>query len=331
MVVDLKVRDLELVVLLSETLNVHAAADTLGMTQPGVTKRLLKLERHVQAKLFERDNAKVTITANGRHFVKHARASIASCRRAISEARACPDQAEPILRAGKSPNIDQDLVSVLNAIALPLFPGLRIDCEADFSCDLVGALLQKSVDLALVISPQKIGKINFVSLRRSPFFIAFRAGHPLASNRQLGFGDIAEFPWVIFSRRTHPLLHDQILRRAGDLEMPYKITHSILNADEVLPYLSTSDAVAWLTPYGAERIAYQGVITLPLLDEEIALETFIATHVEDRSTIVNEFVREFVKKLKLLSGPETSRISNPDRNRHAVLATSVRTEGVCAS
>ncbi len=36
--VDLKVRDLELTVLLSETLNVNVVAKTLGMTQPGVAK-----------------------------------------------------------------------------------------------------------------------------------------------------------------------------------------------------------------------------------------------------------------------------------------------------
>ena len=303
MAVDLKVRDLELVVLLSETLNVHAVADTLGMTQPAVSKRLQDLERHVRAKLFERDNAKVAITAHGRHFVKHARVSIESCRRAVTEARACLDEDAPVLRAGKSPFVDQDLVSVLNAVALPLFPGLRVDCEADFSCDLVRSLLQKTIDFALVNSPQKIGKINFVSLRMAPFLIGFRDDHPLANRNGLTFVDIAEFPWMLFSRRAHPLLYDQLLRRAEDLGISYRITHSFLHPEEALPHLSSSDAVVWLTPNAAGSIAYRGIHKRPLLDEQMLLETFIASRADDRSVVVNEFVRAFVRKVNQLSKP----------------------------
>jgi DNA-binding transcriptional LysR family regulator len=301
MAVDLKVRDLELVVLLSETLNVHAVADTLGMSQPGVTKRLQELERHVRAKLFERDNAKVAITAHGRHFVKHARVSIESCRRAVTEARVCIDEEEAILHVGKSPFVDQDLVSVLNAVSLPLYPSLRVDSEADFSCDLVRSLLQKSIDVALVNSPQRIGKINFVSLRKAPFQIGFRDDHPLMDRSGLTFADIAEYPWMLFSRRAHPLLYDQVLRRAEDLGISYRMAHSFLHPEEALPHLSSSEAVVWLTPNAAGSIAYRGIHTRPLLDEQVFLETFIACRADDRSALVNEFVRAFVRKVNQLS------------------------------
>lgn len=321
MAVDLKLRDLELVVLLSETLNVHAVADTLGMTQPGVTKRLHELERHVRAKLFERDNAKVAITVHGRHFVKHARVSIESCRRAVTEARICLDEEETVLRAGKSPFIDQDLVSVLNAVSLPLYPSLRIDCEADFSCDLVRSLLQKTIDVALVNSPQKIGKINFVSLRKSPFLIGFRDDHPLADRIGLSFADIAAYPWMLFSRRAHPLLYDQIVRRAEDLGITYRMAHSYLHPEEASHHLSASDAVVWLTPNAAGVLAYRGIHTCPLLDDQVFLETFIASRVEDRSPVVNEFVRAFVKKANQFSMLRLHRGSAARRDGQLTLFT----------
>lgn len=67
MAVDLKVRDLEMIVLLAETLNFHVVADSLGITQPAVSKRLQDIERHVRARLFERDHSSVRgLTSPGR-------------------------------------------------------------------------------------------------------------------------------------------------------------------------------------------------------------------------------------------------------------------------
>ncbi len=125
----------------------------------------------MRATLFERDHAKVSITSRGRHFVKHARDSVASYRRAMVPVQMDLDYDEAALRAGKSPYIDLDIIAVLNAIELPSFPELRLECGTEYSCESVHSLIQKNIDIALVISPPKIGSITFVSLRRSPFQI----------------------------------------------------------------------------------------------------------------------------------------------------------------
>lgn len=301
MAVDLKVRDLELVILLSETLNEHVVADTLGMSQPGVSKRLQELERHVRVRLFDRHHSKISITSRGRHFVKHARKSVESYRLAMIEAQTCLDQEEPSFRVGISPDLDIDLVSVLHAINLPLFPDLRLECNTDFCCELVDALLDKRLEIALVISPPQTGKTNLVSVRRSSFRIAMRAKHPLAWRESIHLEDIGNYPWIFFNRRSHPLLHDRIIRKTTDRGLGHLISHSIFHADEALSYLPNSDAIAWLAPQGASRLASEDVCVLPLEDDDLNLETFIATRADDRSALTSEFVRSFMKKLKVIS------------------------------
>lgn len=305
MAVDVKVRDLELVVLVSETLNLHAVADALGLSQPAVTKRLRILERHVRARLFERDNAKVVLTDHGRHFVRHARSSVESYRRAIAGMRDLADEA-PILRVGKSPFVDQNLASHLSAVFLSNYPEMRIDLEADFSCDLIRSLQQKTIDVALVLSPQTTGKISQIALRREPFQVAFRDGHPLAAARAVSIADIAQFPWVLFSRRAHPPLFDRIVDRADDMGLSYRIVHSFLHPEEALPHLASSDAVVWLTPNAAGNFVYRGAQMRPLCDDALFLETFIASRAEDRSPIVSEFVRAFVDAIRPISSPQTA-------------------------
>jgi len=303
---DIKVRDLEMVVLLAETLNFHVVADTLGISQPAVTKRLKELERHVRARLFERDHSSVRgLTSHGRRFLGRARLSAEHCRLGIAEVQTGVDREEPSFRAGLSLDLDLDLISVLHAVSLPLFPELRLECSTDFSGDLVEALLEKRIEIALLISPPQTGKVNLLLVRRSPFHLAMRADHPLASKRTLRLEDTGHYPWIFFNRRSHPLLHDRILRKADDHCIGHAITHSIFHPDEALPYLP-SDALAWMAPQGTTRLANEDVRVLPLEDEELNLETFIATRADDRSRLTSEFVRAFVMKLKVVSSSKAA-------------------------
>ncbi len=305
MTVDVKVRDLELVVLLSETLNLHAVASALGLSQPAVTKRLRMLERHVHARLFERDNARIVLTARGKHFVRHARSSVESYRRAMNGMRDLTDEAQ-ILRVGKSPFVDQNIASLLSTVSLSNYPEIRIDLEADFSCDLIRLLLQKTIHVALVLSPEANSKISQVPLRREPFQVAFRDGHPLAKLSAVRIADIAQFPWLLFSRRAHPPLFDRIVYRAETLGLSYRIVHSFLHPEEALPHLSTTDAVVWLTPNAAGNFVFRGAQMRPLSDEALFLETFLARRTEEQSPVIRDFVRTFIDTIRINSLPQTA-------------------------
>lgn len=181
-----------------------------------------------------------------------------------------------------------------------MFPELHLECTTDFGGDLIEALLEKRLEIAVVISPPQTGKFNLLLVRRSPLQLAMRVNHPLASKGFIELRDVGEYPWVFFNRRVHPLLHDKIIRKADEGRIGHMITHTIFHADEALPYLANSDAIAWLAPQGARRLTNEEVCILPLEDDELNLETFIATRADDRSTLTSEFVRTFMKKLKTL-------------------------------
>jgi DNA-binding transcriptional LysR family regulator len=83
----LKIRDLELIVALHEEGTFTQAAKRVGVTEPALSKRLLLIERMVQARLFDRGHDGATITGAGRHFVEHIQESVHSFHRAVHEAR----------------------------------------------------------------------------------------------------------------------------------------------------------------------------------------------------------------------------------------------------
>jgi len=66
-------RQLQYALLLSETLNFSQVADSLGISQPSLSKQILALEAELGIKLFDRNHSPMTITPAGEFFLQEAR------------------------------------------------------------------------------------------------------------------------------------------------------------------------------------------------------------------------------------------------------------------
>lgn len=66
-------RQLQYAILLSETLNFSQVADSLGISQPSLSKQILALEAELGIKLFDRNRSPMTVTPAGEYFIQEAR------------------------------------------------------------------------------------------------------------------------------------------------------------------------------------------------------------------------------------------------------------------
>ena len=130
-----------------------------------------------------------------------------------------------------------------------------------------------------------------------------RKKHPLAGKKAIELRDVADFPWVFFERKVHPILYDGILRRMQEENLHPRIQHQVTHADQVPVILPEDSALAWLTPAGADRIIGDGLIAIPLRDPEIRLEIHMATLAANKSPLISEYVRSFVRRVEEDRGP----------------------------
>ena len=66
-------RQLQYALLLSATGSFSQAAEKLGISQPAFSKQIISLEKELGIPLFRRENAAVTLTPAGAHFIREAR------------------------------------------------------------------------------------------------------------------------------------------------------------------------------------------------------------------------------------------------------------------
>lgn len=293
--------DLRVVVALAEELNFHRAAHRVGMTQPGVTRALSKVERHVGARLFERSHSKnqsVVPTDAGRHYVERARLAIAHSENAAVAARETLNGTNHRVTVGKSVFTDRRLLTILRSLELPLYPGLEVLLHTRSPGDLPACVRNGEFDLAIVSNPVDDPFLSGTIIRTIPFTVVLNEEHKCAKQPTVSLKDLGSTPWVLFERHLHPALYDSFIHRAHELGIKVDRIRHIADAEEACEVVRLYGGAAFLSPQGAERAATDDLALCSLAESGIFLKTHLLARAENTSKLVAELVRTFVKRLK---------------------------------
>lgn len=292
-----RVRFFVAAIALAEELNFSRAAKRIGVSQPSLTRTIYELEAHVGGRLFERNRKTVRVNDAGRAFVEEARMAILHEERAVQSARAAMQDAEVVLNVGRSPYTDPFLTTTLLSLRLPLFPKLRIELSQQFSYDLAHEVLSGGLDLAILTEPPESRRLTTLKIAEAPFYIAMQEDDELAYEDSVTLDMLAGRPWVIFERRMHPPVYDAVMHLADQrMIAPAKIHHVVVPED-AYPFIADDGALAFVVKSGAIRIARDDITVRPLNEGPLMLKTYLASRAEEKSKVLSELVRAFMRKL----------------------------------
>ena len=292
-----EIRLLQGAIALAEELSFSRGARRLGIDQSTLSKRIQELENQLGFRLFERDHQNVELTDAGQNFADEARIALLHVERAVQSGHRAHEDVETVLNVGRSPYTDPFLAMALQSIKLPSFPRLKIAVSQQYCCDLIRTLLAGGLDLAIATEPSESKRLTTLKVTESPFFIAMSDKDELAYQSSLNLNALANRPWVIFERRLHPPVYDSIMRLAEERKItPSQIRHVIVPED-AYPFIANEGALAFTVKSGAIRISRDGITIRPLAEDRLILKTYLACRVDERSRVVSELVRAFMRKL----------------------------------
>jgi len=299
----LELDDLRAVVALAEELNFHRAARKVNLTQSGLTRVIVRVERHVRACLFERSHSKresVSLTDAGRCYVERVRLAIAHSENADVAARQTLNGVENLIVVGKSPFADLSLVAILRSMELPLYPKLRVDFRTISADEVLARVRGGEFNLAVVTNPPEDVLLSCTPLRCTPFTVVLPEEHECASKKAVMLKDLASTPWILIDRHVHSAHYDTFRHRARDLGVGLECIHHIADAEEACEMVRQTGGAAFLAPHGAAPTAKDGVVLCSLGEQDILLTTHLVVREDNTSKLLSEFVRTFVKRLKQL-------------------------------
>lgn len=190
------------------------AAERLHLSQPAVSTRISNLEQELRVPLFERGLGKLVLTKHGSLLLSYAEQML-FVEEEIKQRVANPSETEGLFRIGASETIAQAwLPDFLKAFS-EHYPRVNVDLTVDISLNLRAKLLERKLDLTMLMGPVSEFSVENVALPQ--FDLHWYRG---SANPQT---DLSKIPVISYSSQTRPYreLMAELSRRIGPKHRVY--------------------------------------------------------------------------------------------------------------
>lgn len=206
------------------------AAEALHLTQSALSRRIAKIESHLDARLFDRDSRNVALTGVGRAFVPIARPAVAAFERSLHEITDVVALRDGTVTFASMLTAAQSVLPDVVADFAAAFPGVRIrllDHQGDTVLDRVAG---GEAEFALVVEPPEHPRLEFEPLWQDPYVLACPAAHALAgTGGPVRWADLAADPTPFIrvgpGNRNHDELAREDLSRAVLERARFEVQH----------------------------------------------------------------------------------------------------------
>lgn len=271
-------------VAVAEELSFTRAARRLHMATSPLSRRVRDLERELGGPLFERTSRWVRLTEAGLLLLPEAREVV---RRfdGIPELLSGPQAARAAV-VGIAPDVSAELRDRLLDELAARRPPLRVTLRPASTAPLVRAVLEASVDLAIVHGPVTERALTQLHLQSHDVVVAVGAGRGFDGRREVRLAELAGLPYASIGYDAAPTLYrrtDRLLRRAGVVERLVVDGHNLAGLTHVV---ATGQAFTLVSRAGATGRAFTGepVLLLDVAESRLTISTVAVWSTERAGT-----------------------------------------------
>lgn len=184
------------------------ASERLHLSQPAVSTRIANLESELRVSLFERGPGEQVLTKHGTLLLSYAEQML-FVEEEIKQRVANPAETAGLFRIGASETIAQAWLPLFLKAFSDHYPRVNVDLTVDISLNLRAAILERRLDLALLMGPVSEYSVENVAL--PPFDLHW---YRSATHDQT---DLTVVPVISYSSKTRPYreLMSELSRKVG--------------------------------------------------------------------------------------------------------------------
>ena len=267
---ELEIRHLRAVCAIADAGSISKAATTLGISQPGLTALLQRLERELGGRLFTRGRNGAVPTRLGDFVVCRARGTLLSMDELRRGASRYPADSGEVIRLGGA----MASVSVGQSRRLGAYlTGIDLRLQIEYSPQLLWELIVAGrLDAITTVDypgyqVQPPSDLVFDVLQIEPVFIALAADHPLNKQEEIHLADLAEQRWAM----TPPDgagWPDYFLAACQEAGFTPRVPYTISGCESVRDLVVNEKVVA---PCQAVFESSEGLVVRPLAGNPMAM------------------------------------------------------------
>lgn len=212
----MELNDLKVLITVVEEGTTMRASRVLGMTQPGVSKHIARLERDVGGELFRRDGKYLRLNEFGEFFFERAKRIVNDVEELSNVSRGSQDRFGS-LRLGLTDAATLIVTPPTLATFRSRYPGVHITLDVDSSAHIEEKVLRGDYDMGFItadVQPHK--EFECELLYEDVIDPIVAVNHPLARRRSVTLEELAEHTLIMSParRRTRRIVED-VFKSAG--------------------------------------------------------------------------------------------------------------------
>lgn len=199
----LRMRHLRLLDLVAQKGSLSAAADALGVSQPGATKMLQEIEEAFECKLIERSVKGGVLTSAGGNILDRLRVAL----NAVGTARVAADSDKeiPLVRLGIIPLVGINALGHVVGALRRAHQMVRIQIKLGTVDSLIKGLTDGQVDCAVgfldeTTTSETVRALNVFSLWEEKLVLVASHQHPLLKRRKISLEMIRGCDWILMPK-----------------------------------------------------------------------------------------------------------------------------------
>jgi DNA-binding transcriptional LysR family regulator len=250
-------------IVLSEELHFGRAALRLNIAQPPLSQQIRVLEEELGARLFERSNRRVELTAAGKALVPEARALIAQAERAGTVAQRAQRGELGELRVGFTGSAAfSTVIPQLIFEYRRRLPGMNLRLEELTTQQQLTAMLERRLEVAFVrgaVKPDLPPTLRATRLFEDALVAVLPAQHPLAVRSEaLSVGALKDEAFVMYPRESGTGVYDQIVALCQRSGFAPRVAQEAREVPTIVALVAAGLGVA-LVPASLRSININGV------------------------------------------------------------------------
>jgi DNA-binding transcriptional LysR family regulator len=279
--------ELRVFLTVAEKLSFTRAAEVLFLTQSAVSHQVAKLESAVGCQLLERQGRAVALTPAGREMAQQARRVLGALAEAEAAVRQAARPGHGRLRIGASSTACQYVIPEALREFRDCFPEYSLSVVPGDSPAMVEHLVAESVDLALLIRPERQRQLTFHDLFEDELRFLVSPLHPWAKAGRVSRAEMGEQPMVLYGRNsaTYRLVERYFARLGVPLRDPIELPDMGAIKELVKLGLGVSVTAEWVA---RAEVAEKSLVLLPMPGGRLRRRWSVAALAGRRLTVAEQ-------------------------------------------
>jgi DNA-binding transcriptional LysR family regulator len=269
----------------------RAAAQSINLSQPALSRRIEKLETALGVRLLERTTRRVALSLVGREFARKVQSLLDELDSTLLGLDELALQRTGLVTVACVPSATRYfLPAVLHRFHLR-FPRIRVRLHDAHAHEVLGTVVSGEADFGLNFLGRQEANIDFTVLMRDPFVLACRRDHVLAQRGSLRWSDLQGHALLSMGLSSgNRLLLDRALAGLSDRPQPvFEARHVQTVLGLVEAGLGVAAVPRLAMPTGASDLVALA-LTEPEVDREVGLITRSGSRLGPAAEILYGFI-----------------------------------------